>query len=152
MILFTYLNRCLAIMSLKEKTEKLKSLISKMDRVLVAFSGGVDSTLVLAIANEVLGENVLAVTAKSDSVPDREREACRKLSQEIGAKHIFIQTNEMNNFGQKANPVNRWYHCKTELYSCLKKVAEEKQFSYIKKTRFVFFPSYLINIISRRCK
>jgi len=51
-------------MSLKEKTEKLKSLISKMDRVLVAFSGGVDSTLVLAIAHEVLGENVLAVTAE----------------------------------------------------------------------------------------
>ena len=118
-------------MSLKEKTEKLKSLISKMDRVLVAFSGGVDSTLVLAIAHEVLGENVLAVTAKSDSVPDRERKACRQLSQEIGAEHIFIQTNEMNNSSYQANPVNRCYHCKTELYSCLKKVAEEKQFPYI---------------------
>ena len=118
-------------MSLKEKTEKLKSLVSKMDRVLVAFSGGVDSTLVLAIAHEVLGENVLAVTAKSDSVPDREREACRHLSQEIGAEHIFIQTNEMNNPSYQANPANRCYHCKTELYSCLKKVAEEKQFPYI---------------------
>ena len=118
-------------MSLKEKTEKLKSLISKIDRVLVAFSGGVDSTLVLAIAHEVLGENVLAVTAKSDSVPDREREACRQLSQEIGAEHIFIQTNEMNNPSYQANPANRCYHCKTELYSCLKKVAEEKQFPYI---------------------
>jgi len=118
-------------MSLREKTEKLKSLIQKMDRVLIAFSGGVDSTLVLAIAHEVLGRNVLAVTAQSDSVPNREREACHRLSQEIGAEHIFIQTNEMSNPDYKANPANRCYHCKTELYSCLKKVALEKKFPYI---------------------
>ncbi len=124
-------NFYLAMMSLREKTEKLKSLIQKMDRVLIAFSGGVDSTLVLAIAHEVLGRNVLAVTAQSDSVPNREREACHRLSQEIGAEHIFIQTNEMSNPDYKANPANRCYHCKTELYSCLKKVALEKKFPYI---------------------
>ena len=83
-------------MSLNEKTKKLKLLIRKMDRVLVAFSGGVDSTLVLAIAKDVLGSNVLAVTAHSDSLPDREVDACRKLSQEIGVEHLFIHTEEMS--------------------------------------------------------
>jgi uncharacterized protein len=118
-------------MSLNEKTKKLKFLIQKMDRVLVAFSGGVDSTLVLAIAKDVLGSNVLAVTAHSDSLPDREANACQKLSQEIGAEHLFIHTNEIGNQNYKANTANRCYHCKTELYSCLKKTASEKNISYI---------------------
>jgi len=118
-------------MHLNEKTKKIKSLIQKMDRVLVAFSGGVDSTLVLAIAKDVLGSNVLAVTAHSDSLPDREANACQKLAQEIGAEHVFIHTKEMNNPNYQANPANRCYHCKTELYSCLKKTAFEKKISYI---------------------
>jgi len=118
-------------MSLNEKTKKLKLLIRKMDRVLVAFSGGVDSTLVLAIAKDVLGSNVLAVTAHSDSLPDREVDACRKLSQEIGAEHLFIHTEEMSNPNYQTNPANRCYYCKTELYSCLKKTALEKNISYI---------------------
>ena len=118
-------------MSLNEKTKKLKLLIQKMDRVLVAFSGGVDSTLVLAIAKDVLGSNVLAVTAYSDSLPDREANACQKLSQEIGAEHLFIHTKEMGNPNYQANPANRCYHCKTELYSCLKKTALENNISYI---------------------
>ena len=65
-------------MSLKQKTEKLKSLIREMDHVLIAFSGGVDSTLVLAVSQEVLGNKALAVTAQSESLPDREMHACRQ--------------------------------------------------------------------------
>ena len=118
-------------MSLNKKTEKLKTLIQKMDRVLVAFSGGVDSTLVLAVAHNVLGQNVLAVTAQSDSLPNREMKACQELSQEIGAEHLFINTNEMSNPNYQANPVNRCYHCKTELYTYLKKTALEKEFPFI---------------------
>ncbi len=98
---------------------------------MVAFSGGVDSTLVLALAHEVLREKVLGVTAQSASVPDREMRASRKLAKEIGAKHLIIKTAEVSNPNYQANPTNRCYHCKTELYSNLKKVARQKNISHI---------------------
>ena len=112
-------------MILEEKIEKIKSLIREMDSTLVAFSGGVDSTLVLALAHEVMGERTLAVTAQSASVPNREMQASRQLAKEIGARHLVVRTEEMSNPEYRANPVNRCYHCKTELYSKLKRVAEQ---------------------------
>ena len=118
-------------MTLDQKTKKIKSLIREMDSVLVAFSGGVDSTLVLALAHEVLGEKALAVTAQSASVPDREMEASHQLAKEIGARHLVIKTEEMSNPDYRSNPVNRCYHCKTELYSRLKKVAQQENIFHI---------------------
>ena len=118
-------------MILEEKTEKIKSLIREMDSTLVAFSGGVDSTLVLALAHEVMGERTLAVTAQSASVPNREMQASRQLAKEIGARHLVVRTEEMSNPEYRANPTNRCYHCKTELYSNLKRVAEKNDISTI---------------------
>ena len=118
-------------MILEEKTEKIKSLIREMDSTLVAFSGGVDSTLVLALAHEVMGERTLAVTAKSASVPNREMHASRQLAKEIGARHLVVRTEEMSNPEYRANPANRCYYCKTELYSNLKRVAEKNDISTI---------------------
>jgi len=118
-------------MILEEKTEKIKSLIREMDSTLVAFSGGVDSTLVLALAHEVMGARTLAVTAQSASVPNREMQASRQLAKEIGARHLVVRTEEMSNPEYRANPANRCYHCKTELYSNLKKVAEQNNISTI---------------------
>jgi uncharacterized protein len=119
------------LMTLEQKTEKIKSLIREMDSALVAFSGGVDSTLVLALAHEVLREKALAVTAQSNSVPNREMQASRQLAKEIGARHLVVKTEEMSNPEYRANPANRCYHCKTELYSSLKKIAYEKNISTI---------------------
>ena len=113
-------------MTLEQKTKKIKSLILEMDSALVAFSGGVDSTLVLALAHDVLGKKALAVTAQSASMPDREMKACHQLAKEIGVKHLVVKTEEMSNPNYRANPANRCYHCKTELYSSLKKVAQQE--------------------------
>jgi pyridinium-3,5-biscarboxylic acid mononucleotide sulfurtransferase len=118
-------------MILEQKTEKIKSLIRGLDSTLVAFSGGVDSTLVLALAHEVLGERTLAVTAQSASVPNREIRASRQLAKEIGVRHLVVRTEEMSNPEYRANPANRCYHCKTELYSNLKRVAEQNHISTI---------------------
>ena len=118
-------------MTLEQKTEKIQSLIWEMECALIAFSGGVDSTLVLALAHEVLGGKALGVTAQSASVPDREMQASRQLAKEIGARHLVIRTDEMSNPDYQANPANRCYHCKTELYSSLKRVAEQNSISTI---------------------
>lgn len=118
-------------MTLEQKTEKIKSLIREMGSALIAFSGGVDSTLVLALAHEVLGEKALGVTAQSASVPNREMQASRQLAKEIGVRHQVVRTDEISNPEYRANPANRCYHCKTELYSSLKRISGRNNISTI---------------------
>ncbi|MEE9258734.1 MAG: ATP-dependent sacrificial sulfur transferase LarE [Nitrospinaceae bacterium] len=116
---------------LAEKSEKLKSMIRELGSALVAFSGGVDSALVLAVAREALGDKALAVTARSESLPQRELNAAGELARELGAEHLVIETEETLSPDYLKNPVNRCYHCKSELYSKLSKLAEEKNLSYV---------------------
>lgn len=95
--------------------------------VVVAYSGGVDSALMLKLAVETLGrERVLAVTGRSPSVPAAEVEAAAALAAEIGARHEFVDTGEFSDPNYLANPTNRCYYCKTELYDVLAHAARER--------------------------
>jgi uncharacterized protein len=118
-------------MTLQQKYKQLRTRIAALPGAVVAFSGGVDSTLVLAVAHSVLGDRVVAITGRSPSVPERELNASRELAAHIGAEHIVIDTGEINSPDYAANPVNRCYFCKSELYSNLQRIAAERGLPYI---------------------
>jgi len=102
------------------KIEKLKSILKSMERVVVAYSGGLDSSFLLKAAIDTLGKNnVLAVTACSKTYPSSEYREARAVAKDIGAKQLIIRTDELNKPIFSANPVNRCYYCKKELFKKL---------------------------------
>lgn len=107
------------------KLALVKERISALESALVAFSAGVDSTLVLAIAREVLGDRAVALTAHSPSVPQRERDEARALAGRIGARHLERDSHEQDVAGYVANGTDRCYHCKSELYRICEAAARE---------------------------
>jgi uncharacterized protein len=118
--------------SVKEKFERLKEIFEKMGKVLVAFSGGVDSTFLLKVAKDALGDrNVLAVTALSPLYPDRELAGAKRVAQEIGARHLLIESNELEIEGFSENPPNRCYFCKRELFGELMDLAKKEGVPYV---------------------
>ncbi len=99
-----------------DKMARLRALLAELKGVLVAFSGGVDSALVLAVAHDVLGDRVVALTAHSPSVPRSERDAARQLATLLGVRHLAVESQEGADPRYRANDLDRCYFCKTELY------------------------------------
>jgi uncharacterized protein len=105
--------------STESKLQVLRDVIAAQRSCVVAFSGGVDSTLVLKVARDVLGKQATAVTALSESLPNGELEEAQRLAREIGAPHTIIRTFETSDQNYLANAANRCYFCKTEMYARL---------------------------------
>ncbi|MDR2037759.1 MAG: ATP-dependent sacrificial sulfur transferase LarE [Bacteroidales bacterium] len=113
------------------KLGKLRSFLQQKGRVAVAFSGGVDSTFLLKVAHEVLGNNVLAITARSGLFPVREMEESRAFTSENKIQHIICDIDELKIDGFIKNPPDRCYLCKKTLFRTFLKVASDHGFIYL---------------------
>ncbi|HEX2926201.1 MAG TPA: TIGR00268 family protein, partial [Ruminiclostridium sp.] len=113
-------------MSIHDKLDNLKEIIKSHKSAAVAFSGGVDSTFLLKVASEVLGDRVVAVTAHSSTYPERELQEAIEFCRQNSIHQRVIISEELDVEGFSDNPVNRCYLCKNELYDKIKAVADEE--------------------------
>lgn len=114
-----------------QKLQQLQSMFQAMDRALIAYSGGIDSTLVAKIAHDVLGDWALAVTAESPSLMLEDLDAAKRQAEFMGLSHRIVQTHEMDNPNYTSNPTNRCYFCKSELHDTLKPLATAEGYPYV---------------------
>lgn len=109
----------------ERKLLRLREVLSSLESICIAYSGGVDSTFLLRVSKDVLGENVLAVTATSPTYPQRELKEAIESAQKIGVRHLLISSNELDIPGFSENTTNRCYYCKHDLFQKLKAEAEK---------------------------
>lgn len=114
-----------------DKIRKLQERIKSFGSVLVAFSGGVDSSFLLAVCRRVLKENVLAVTAVSRTYTLQETRCAQKIARKFGSRHVFLKTREWQDENFRANPLDRCYYCKKELFARLKSLARREKLAVI---------------------
>ncbi|MGP1386765.1 MAG: ATP-dependent sacrificial sulfur transferase LarE [Thainema sp.] len=117
--------------ALTAKLDQLTALFSEMEQALVAYSGGIDSTLVAKVAYDVLCDRALAITAVSPSLLPEDLEDAKVQAATIGIRHELVHTHEMDNPNYASNPVNRCYFCKSELHDTLKPMAKERGYPYV---------------------
>src|SRR3978361_547077 len=108
------------------KEQALADTLAALDSVIVAYSGGVDSAYLAYIASRTPGDRAVAVTADSPSYPERHRELAIRIAREFGLRHEIIHTSELERPEYRANPANRCYYCKHELYTHLSRLAETR--------------------------
>jgi len=107
------------------KLGRLREIFAPMEAVLIAFSGGVDSTLVLKVAHDTIGDRALALTTTSPTMPDEDCDTAIAMARAIGVRHLIVDSNELEIPGYAANPVNRCYLCKTNLFTVCEAKARE---------------------------
>lgn len=115
----------------REKFDKLKNILLDIKSGVVAYSGGVDSTFLLKVAHDLLGDKVIAVTARSSTYPEREFKEAVAYIKNIGAEHVVILSEELEIEGFSKNPVNRCYYCKKELFTKIWDIAKERGLSQV---------------------
>ncbi len=116
---------------LELKAARLRAILREIGSCVVAFSGGVDSALVLHVATSELGERALGVTGRSESLAEREYSGAVAFAASTGAHHEIVETRELSDPNYAANPANRCYFCKSELYTKLRDIAAERGFAAI---------------------
>jgi len=115
----------ITLMSINNKMLSIQNSLAERGSVLVAFSGGVDSSVLCALAFRALGENAIAVTADSQTLAPGELQCAKKVAEEIGIRHIVVYYNELGEHGFAGNPVDRCYYCKKGLIRELKNIASQ---------------------------
>lgn len=116
---------------LQQKLDRLRTLLTEMGSVVVAYSGGIDSTFVLKVAHEQLREKAIGITAVSPTFPTLELEAAERVAQEIGVRHETVQTDQLAIDDFVRNDATRCFHCKTDLYQLLGNMRQTKAAAYV---------------------